>query len=99
MELNFSTSVYLLKPHSNGGHYQTVLHYDSGDRIMGSILAVENKDSLERWVTPKQAMMVCNRNFGVGADGVIFMMLGLNDIDYSMRIFNSDGSEPKVFSQ
>ncbi|KAK8943527.1 hypothetical protein KSP40_PGU008983 [Platanthera guangdongensis] len=38
MELNFSTSVNLLKPHSNGGHDQTVLHYESGDRIMGSIL-------------------------------------------------------------
>ncbi|KAK8940157.1 hypothetical protein KSP40_PGU000170 [Platanthera guangdongensis] len=109
MELNFSTSVNLLKPHSNGGHDQTVLHYESGDRIMGSILVVasyfsysiwliiqvENKDSLERWVTPEQAMKVCNRNFGVGADGVIFAMLGLNDIDYSMRIFNSDGSEPE----
>ncbi|KAK8961411.1 WAT1-related protein [Platanthera guangdongensis] len=41
MELNFSTSVNLLKPHSNGGHDQTLLHYESGDRIMGSILAAK----------------------------------------------------------
>ncbi|KAK8967340.1 WAT1-related protein [Platanthera guangdongensis] len=40
MELNFSTGANLLKPHSNGGHDQTTLHHDSGDRIMGSILAV-----------------------------------------------------------
>ncbi|KAK8959797.1 hypothetical protein KSP40_PGU006441 [Platanthera guangdongensis] len=95
MELNFSTSVNILKPHSNGRHDQTVLHYESNDRIMGSILAVENKDSWERWVTPEQAMKVCNRNFSVGADGVIFVMPGLNDTDYSMSIFNSDDSEPE----
>ncbi|KAK8934174.1 hypothetical protein KSP39_PZI014507 [Platanthera zijinensis] len=60
---------------------------------------VENKDSLEPWVTPEQALEVCNHNFDVGADGVIFAMPGLNDTDYSMRIFNSDGSEPEVFPQ
>jgi len=39
---------------------------------------------------------LCDRNFGVGADGVIFAMPGVNGTDYAMRIFNSDGSEPEV---
>lgn len=43
-------------------------------------------------------MKLCDRNFGVGADGVIFAMPGINGTDYTMRIFNSDGSEPEVFS-
>ncbi|KAK8935281.1 hypothetical protein KSP39_PZI012842 [Platanthera zijinensis] len=58
-------------------------------------VVVENKDSLEPWVTSEQTMKVCNHNFGIGADGVIFAMPGLNDTDYSMRIFNSDSSEPE----
>ncbi|PKU64320.1 Diaminopimelate epimerase, chloroplastic [Dendrobium catenatum] len=50
---------------------------------------------MEPRVTPDQAMKICNRNFGVGADGVIFVMPGFNGTDYTMRIFNSDGSEPE----
>lgn len=41
-------------------------------------------------------MKLCDRNFGIGADGVIFVMPGVNGTDYTMRIFNSDGSEPEV---
>jgi diaminopimelate epimerase len=41
-------------------------------------------------------VQLCDRNFGVGADGVIFVLPGINGTDYTMRIFNSDGSEPEV---
>ena len=41
-------------------------------------------------------MKLCDRNFGIGADGVIFAMPGIDGTDYTMRIFNSDGSEPEV---
>lgn len=42
-------------------------------------------------------MRLCDRNFGIGADGVIFAMRGTNGTDYTMMIFNSDGSEPEMF--
>ena len=51
---------------------------------------------MEPKITPEQAVKLCNRNFGIGADGVIFAMPGWNGTDYTMRIFNSDGSEPEV---
>lgn len=51
---------------------------------------------MEPKVTPEQAVKLCDRNFGVGADGVIFAMPGTNGTDYTMRIFNSDGSEPEM---
>lgn len=51
---------------------------------------------MEPRVTPEQAVKLCDRNFGVGADGVIFVMPGTNGTDYTMRIFNSDGSEPEM---
>lgn len=41
-------------------------------------------------------MQICDRNFGVGVDGVIFFLPGINGTDYTMRIFYSDGSEPEV---
>jgi hypothetical protein len=57
---------------------------------------VDNRDSLVPKVTPEEAAKLCDQNFGIGADGVIFVMPGVNGADYTMRIFNSDGSEPKV---
>lgn len=57
---------------------------------------MDNRDSSEPRITPEQAVKLCDRNFGIGADGVIFAMPGINGTDYAMRIFNSDGSEPEV---
>src|SRR5712675_608633 len=39
------------------------------------------------------AQRICHRNFGVGADGLIYWSLS-GDI-YDLRIFNCDGSEPE----
>ena len=40
----------------------------------------------------KTAIAVCNRNFGIGADGLV--IISPSEIaDFKMRIFNSDGSE------
>jgi len=39
------------------------------------------------------AQKICNRNFGVGADGLIYWKLS-GDV-YDLRIFNCDGSEPE----
>ena len=37
---------------------------------------------------------LCNRKFGVGADGVIFLEKG-KTTEFKMRIFNQDGSEAR----
>ena len=39
---------------------------------------------------------LCNRYFGIGADGVIVAVGPRHDCDYTMRIFNSDGSETQM---
>lgn len=38
------------------------------------------------------ARRLCDRHFGIGADGLVFV-LPADDADYMMRIINSDGSE------
>ncbi len=45
------------------------------------------------WTT--LAPKLCDRNFGIGADGVI-LVLPATAANYEMRIFNSDGSEPQM---
>ena len=39
---------------------------------------------------------LCNRQFGIGADGIIFVLDPDNDNDAKMRIFNSDSSEAQM---
>lgn len=59
-------------------------------------ILIDNRSSSEPKVTPEQAVKFCDRHFGIGADGVIFAMPGQDGTDYTMRIFNSDGSEPEM---
>jgi diaminopimelate epimerase len=59
-------------------------------------ILVDNRASTEPCLTPEQAVQICDRHFGIGADGVIFALPGQEGADYTMRIFNSDGSEPEM---
>jgi len=57
---------------------------------------VDNRQQGEPILSPEQAVQWCDRHFGIGADGVIFALPGQAGADYTMRIFNSDGSEPEM---
>ncbi|CAI0472575.1 unnamed protein product [Linum tenue] len=73
-----------------------VLHFVKYHGLGNDFILVDNRDSTEPRISPEQAKKLCDRNFGIGADGVIFALPGTNDTDYTMRIFNSDGSEPEM---
>jgi diaminopimelate epimerase len=61
---------------------------------------VDNRHAPEPVLTPDQAARLCDRHFGVGGDGVIFALpppeSGGGGMDFAMRIYNSDGSEPEM---
>jgi diaminopimelate epimerase len=59
-------------------------------------ILIDNRQSPEPCLSPEQAVLWCDRHFGIGADGVIFALPGQAGTDYTMRIFNSDGSEPEM---
>ncbi|MFZ4666178.1 MAG: diaminopimelate epimerase, partial [Prochlorotrichaceae cyanobacterium] len=59
-------------------------------------ILIDNRQSPDPVLTPDQAILLCDRHFGIGADGVIFALPGEKGSDYAMRIFNSDGSEPEM---
>jgi diaminopimelate epimerase len=59
-------------------------------------ILIDNRASDEPLITPDDAIYFCDRHFGIGADGVIFVLPAQADSDYTMRIFNSDGSEPEM---
>jgi diaminopimelate epimerase len=59
-------------------------------------ILIDNRSSDTPFIEPDEAISWCDRHFGIGADGVIFVLPGQNGCDYTMRIFNSDGSEPEM---
>ncbi|XP_062202471.1 diaminopimelate epimerase, chloroplastic [Phragmites australis] len=75
---------------------ERALHFVKYHGLGNDFIMVDNRDSSVPKVTPEEAAKMCDRNFGIGADGVIFVMPGVNGADYTMRIFNSDGSEPEM---
>jgi len=47
-------------------------------------------------LTPERIQLLCDRRFGVGADGVILALPPREGGELRMRIFNADGTEPEM---
>jgi diaminopimelate epimerase len=75
---------------------QGILHFVKYHGLGNDFLLVDNTKHEAPLITCSAAAQLCDRNFGVGADGVIFAMAGQHGCAYTMRIFNSDGSEPQM---
>lgn len=59
-------------------------------------ILVDNTKSSTPKFSSEDARKMCDRNFGIGGDGLIFAMPGSNGGDYTMKIYNSDGTEPQM---
>lgn len=56
---------------------------------------LENRDNRYDDLTPKQVKRICDRRFGIGADGL--MMLNKHiELDFEMKYFNADGNESSM---
>jgi diaminopimelate epimerase len=59
------------------------------------IIPVDDVNKLEK---PEElAKKMCERNYGAGADGIVFVaQIHSEDADFASRIFNADGSEAEI---
>ncbi len=58
-------------------------------------IILDNRENLYDGITPKQVKHLCNRHFGIGADGL--MLLGKkNGYDFEMIYYNADGNESSM---
>lgn len=73
-----------------------MLEFSKYHGLGNDFILIDNRATPDPCLTPEQARFLCDRHFGVGADGVIFALPGRGGTDYSMRIFNADGSEPEM---
>ena len=73
-----------------------VIEFSKYQGLGNDFILIDNRHSTEPIITPQQAVAMCDRHFGIGADGVIFALPGQEGTEYTMRIYNSDGSEPEM---
>ena len=73
-----------------------VIEFSKYQGLGNDFILIDNRQSAEPTITPEEAVAMCDRHFGIGGDGVIFVLPGTTDTDYTMRIYNSDGSEPEM---
>ncbi len=55
-------------------------------------ILLDNRESIYTGITPKQVNLLCNRRFGIGADGLM-LLNNKEGFDFEMKYFNSDGKE------
>ncbi len=59
-------------------------------------ILIDNREQAELVLTPNQVVQWCNRHFGIGADGVIFVLSAQDNGQIPTRIFNANGSEAEM---
>lgn len=54
-------------------------------------MILDNRDALYNTITPKQVKFICERRFGIGADGLM-LLNGKEGYDFEMIYYNADGN-------
>jgi diaminopimelate epimerase len=73
------------------------VEFSKYEGLGNDFILIDDRDKDAPSLTPEESAGLCHRNFGVGGDGVIFALKApSDDYDFTMRIYNSDGSEPEM---
>jgi diaminopimelate epimerase len=67
------------------------MHFTKMHGLGNDFVIIANRTDIHEDARDR-AITVCNRNFGIGADGLVYI-LPSERADFQMRIFNADGSE------
>eukprot|EP00934_Nitzschia_sp_Nitz4_P000538 Nitzschia sp. Nitz4//scaffold54_size114964//93175//94255//NITZ4_003864-RA/size114964-augustus-gene-0.22-mRNA-1//-1//CDS//3329554390//538//frame0 len=88
-----SSSLFAAKPPTA----EPLVPFSKYEGLGNDFILIDDRDKKAPSLTPDQSARLCDRNFGVGGDGVIFALAPpTGEYDFTMRIYNSDGSEPEM---
>ncbi|MGB9857893.1 MAG: diaminopimelate epimerase [Dictyoglomaceae bacterium] len=59
---------------------------------LGNDYIIFDEEKITFPLTPKNIQKICHRNYGIGSDGIL-LFRKIDDLTFSVRIFNPDGSE------
>ena len=69
-----------------------MIPFAKGHGLGNDYIVMDGKD-LAAPLTPAQIELICDRNWGVGSDGILLLVPATAGADFGLRIFNPDGSE------
>ena len=67
------------------------IHFDKYQGAGNDFILLDNREGNYTNLTMEQRKSLCNRNMGIGADGLI-LIVNSTEADFEMRYFNSDGN-------
>jgi diaminopimelate epimerase len=71
--------------------------FEKYEGLGNDFIVVEAEREADAGITPERARALCDRRFGIGADGVLLVLPPENPAHAArMRVFNSDGSIPEM---
>ncbi len=65
-------------------------------QALGNDYLVLRPIDFPKGLTAADARLICHRNYGIGADGILFGPLEAPTSDFGVRIYNADGSEAET---
>jgi diaminopimelate epimerase len=70
------------------------VHFEKYEGLGNDFIVVQAAD--ERAVSPELAVRLCDRHFGIGADGVLLVLPARTSAAARVSILNADGSVPEM---
>ena len=67
------------------------IHFDKYQGAGNDFILLDDREGNYTNLTMEQRKSLCNRNMGIGADGLI-LIVNSTEADFEMRYFNSDGN-------
>ncbi len=68
------------------------IHFYKYQGTGNDFVIMDNRDGQYNWLTDEQVHELCDRRFGIGADGLM-LLNNSEDYDFAMKYYNADGRE------
>ncbi len=68
------------------------IHFHKYQGTGNDFILIDNREGQYQGITTAQIEKICDRRFGIGADGLMLLNLR-NGYDFEMKYFNADGKE------
>lgn len=92
-----SSTISSVTPTTTSAATTSLVDFSKYEGLGNDFILIDDRDKTDPSLTPEQAQRLCHRHFGIGGDGVIFALRPPSEaFDFTMRIYNSDGTEPEM---
>ena len=71
------------------------IHFFKYQGTGNDFIILDNREQAYASITVKQVQCLCDRHFGIGADGLMLLNL-LEGYDFEMKYYNADGHEASM---